>query len=303
MARPFPTALWSAAPTPLTEHLAVDLPSVARMIEQAVADGLHGVFLAGTCGEGMCLPNRERRRLIEVAARTAQGRLQIAAQVSDNSAARILENVEDVAAAGANFAIIAPPYALLNDTPERITALFEEAVQASPLPVGIYDLGAQRAFAIPASGLKRIYLLPNVRFVKDSSADPARRELALAARREKPELRLYNGDEFRFLEYLEAGYDGCMFGGAVAVAAHLRRGVELFAGGRRREAAEVERRMQDKLYGLYGGRDFACWLAGLKHYLVCQGQFTSAASHFGYPLTDECRAFAERAAAAPDFLD
>ena len=34
----------------------------------------------------------------------------------------------------------------------------------------------------------------------------------MAAKKEKPALRLFNGDEFRCLEYLEAGYDGFMAG-------------------------------------------------------------------------------------------
>lgn len=289
-----PQVLWSAAPTPLTPRFEVDLESVERMVRQARTDRLDGLFLAGTCGEGMCLPNRERKRLIRAAVDAAEGKLHIAAQVSDNSAPRIRANLDDMADAGAGYGIIAPPTAMINASPARIVALYEEAIASSPLPIGIYDLGARQAFALPDDALATIYALPGVKLVKDSSADPKRRAHALAARRRKPGLQLLNGDEFKFIDYLEAGYDGALFGGAAVVAPFMHRIAALFAAGRGKDARAVDARMQEVLYGIYGGRELDCWLTGLKYYLQRAGQFSTTASFFGYPLTDECRVFIDR---------
>lgn len=56
--------MWSAVPTPLSSDLKVDESSVVRMVEAAIDDGVQGLFLAGTCGEGPWLPDRERIRLV-----------------------------------------------------------------------------------------------------------------------------------------------------------------------------------------------------------------------------------------------
>ncbi len=298
MTSPARISFWSAVPTPLTAGLQVDEASVGRMVEAAVADGMEGLFVAGTCGEGPWLPDRERRRLVAAAVAASAGRLRIAVQVSDNSVPRILDNAAMAAEGGADYAIIAPPAVMLNATPDRIVALFAEAAQSSPLPVGIYDLGRHRPIAIPQERLKELYLLPQVKLVKDSSGSPERRAAALAAKTQRPELRLFNGDEFRCLEYLQAGYDSCLFGGAAAVAPQLRRIGALFAAGRMAEAAAEEAEMKRALFGIYGGEQIACWLTGLKYYMVQRGLFTTSASFLGYPLTDECRAFIERYAAA-----
>lgn len=286
--------IWSAVPTPLTPDLKVDVASVARMVAAAVSEGIEGLFIAGTCGEGPWLPDRERRRLMDAAVHAAAGRLKIAAQVSDNSVPRILDNAAVAAKAGVDFAIIASPAIMLNATPERIAAHFTEAATECPLPVGIYDLGRHRSVMIPEDSLKAIYLLPQVHFVKDSSGSPERRACALAARREKPKLRLFNGDEFRCLEYLQAGYDGCMFGGAAVVAPELRHIGKLFVAGEIVGAAAVDAEMKKTLFGIYGGESIACWLTGLKHYMVRRGLFTTSASFLGYPLTEECRKFIDR---------
>jgi 4-hydroxy-tetrahydrodipicolinate synthase len=290
--------IWSAVPTPLTAAFRVDAPAVERMVQDAVREGIQGLFLAGTCGEGPWLPDREKQLLVKTAVRAAAGKLKIAVQASDNSVPRILDNAQAAAEAGADYVIIASPATFMNATPERIVAHFTEAVSASPLPVGIYDLGKHRPVIIPEARLKEIYLLPNVHFVKDSSGAPARRLAALAARAEKPSLVLFNGDEFRCIEYLEAGYDGCMFGGAAAIGSHMRRIAALFPAGRMAEALAVEAEMKQILYGIYGGESIACWLTGLKYYLVRRGLFATPTSFLGYPLTAECRAYIERHAAA-----
>ncbi len=285
--------IWSAVPTPLNSDLTVDGDAVTRMVNAAIQDGIHGLFLAGTCGEGPWLPDRERRHLIEFAANAARGRLKIAAQVSDNSTPRILENIYSAAGAGADYAIIAAPALFMNATPARIAALFADTVNASPLPVGIYDLGSHRPITIPTERLSELYRLPNVHLVKDSSGSPERRAIALAAKEERSGLLLLNGDEFRCLDYLQAGYDGCMFGGAAAVAPQIHRIIQLFHRGQFSEAAAVDAEMKRQLYGIYGGEKIACWLTGLKYYMVQRGLFTSTASFLGYPLTDECRTFIE----------
>jgi 4-hydroxy-tetrahydrodipicolinate synthase len=294
MKSPKPVQFWSAIPTPLAASLEVDLPSLEKTVHAAVDDGMNGLFVGGTCGEGPWLPARERHRLVQGAVKAAGGRLKIAAQVSDNSVPRILDNIREAALAGADYVIIAPPATMMNPTPDRITAFYEEAVAKSLLPVGIYDLGARRNFPIPLERLKQIYLLPNVRLVKDSSAAPERRAVALEARHQRPELQLFNGDEFLCLEYLEAGYDGFMFGGAVAVAAQMQRIAAAFQAGRVAEARAVNQEMRAALYGIYGGESISCWLTGLKYYMVRKGLFASTASYLGYPLTDACRAFIEQ---------
>ncbi len=286
--------IWSAAPTPLTPAFRVDEASVERMVQDAIRLGIHGLFLAGTCGEGPWLPDREKQILVKTAVRAAGGKLKLAVQASDNSVPRILDNVQTAAAAGADYAIIAAPATFMNATPERVAAHFIDAVNASPLPVGIYDLGKHRPVIIPEARLKEIYLLPNVHLVKDSSGAAGRRAAAFAARQEKPSLQLFNGDEFRCLEYLQAGYDGFMFGGAAAIAPQLHRIIQLFAAGQVAEAQAVDADMKRMLFGLYGGEAIACWLTGLKYYMVRRGLFTTTTSFLGYPLTAECRAFIER---------
>ena len=100
MHNPAGVPIWSAVPTPLRADLTVDVVSLERMIAASIAEGVEGLFVAGTCGEGPWLPDRERRVLMAAAVKASAGRLKIAAQVSDNSVPRILDNAQMAADCG-----------------------------------------------------------------------------------------------------------------------------------------------------------------------------------------------------------
>jgi dihydrodipicolinate synthase/N-acetylneuraminate lyase len=176
----------------------------------------------------------------------------------------------------------------MNASPANIEALYLEAIEGSTLPVGIYDRGKHSSVYVPDRVLRNLYAHPKVIAVKDSSCDPARRAIALAARRKRPELRLLNGDEFHCDEYALAGYDGLMLGGA-AFNGYLA-GMILRAGreGDAKKAKALQERMNKIMYAVYGGKDIRCWLAGFKKFLIEIGVFSTTENFLRYALTPSC---------------
>ena len=283
------TGVWSATPTPFTEDCRIDLDSVPRLVEQHLRLGVRGLFLCGTCGEGPWMTDEQRRTFIRAVAESANGRLALAAQVTDNSAARILRNMDTVREAGAEIAVIAPPYFLLNATPDNVLALYREAIRNSPLPVGIYDRGTSGAVVVPTEILDELYAEGNVVMVKDSSSDPERRRVALAAREKRSQLSLLNGNEFDCVSYLRAGYDGLLLGGGIFNGKLARKMMDAATRGDWAGADALQRQMNELMWAVYGGRKITCWLSGLKHLLVELGVFRTRTGFLNYPLTPECR--------------
>jgi dihydrodipicolinate synthase/N-acetylneuraminate lyase len=285
----FPS-LWSATPTPLTESLTVDEEAIPALVDHHLSLGVDGLFVAGTCGEGPWLPVRERRRLVQRVREVVDGRMRLAVQVSDNSPARILENAEWALDDGADVVVIAPPTFVMNVSPRTLFNHYGVAITESPLPVCLYDRGPAGGLGLPLEFLKELYLLPNVVMVKDSSADPVRNALALEARRERRDLRLFNGDEFNCVRYLEQGYDGLLIGGAIFNGVLARRIMEEVSLGNLAEAHSLQERMNKLMFAVYGGEKITCWLSGLKRLLVEMGVFNTWKNFPDYPLTPECEA-------------
>lgn len=283
----FLSGVWSAAPTPLDRKMRLDPVAVRRMVKHHIRLGVRGLFLAGSNGEGPWLTDRDRWKLVETAAAAGKGRLVLAAQVTDTSAPRILDNANTARSAGADVAVIAPPLFNLRGRP-RAEDVCLQAIDQSPLPVGIYDTGHHAAFPLSNSTLKKLYLRKNVVMIKDSSGDPARRRLALACRRRRPGLRLLTGMEFDCVEYLQAGYDGALLGGGVFNGYLAGRIIDAVSAGDIEQAQAWQTRMNRLMFAVYGGKSIACWLAGEKELLVRMGIFRTRHNMLGYSLTQAC---------------
>jgi 4-hydroxy-tetrahydrodipicolinate synthase len=259
-------------------------------------------MLAGSCGEGAWLREREKEALTRSTVEAAEGRLRVAIQVTDNSSLRVLDNIEKAAAWGAEIAVVAGPFGFINPTPERMAAHFIEVARQSPLPVGYYELGGKRGIAVPESHLAEVAAEPNIVVIKDSSTSESRRKTFLEARRRRPGLILLNGDEFDCVSYIKAGYDGLMLGGAIFNANLAGRIIHAVRAGDLPEAERLQLRMNDLMYRVYGGTKIECWMSGLKELLVRMGVFSSRSNLFGFPLTDTCRAQIQAALDGSDGL-
>lgn len=280
--------VWSAVPTPFDESMHLDVNAVVRMVEHHINCGVKGLFLGGTCGEGLWMRRKDIFRLTCAAVDSSMGRLTVAVQVTDTSAPRILENIDAAHEAGADIAVIAPPLDNGGHNAKTLMATYMQAIERSSLPVGIYDRGKYGSPQIPVDVLNAAYKHPKVVMIKDSSTDKEHMQIALKAREERPELKLLTGYEFGCVEYLQAGYDGLLLGGGVFNALIARKIIDAVAAGDIQEADRQQERMNELMYAVYGGKEISCWLAGLKHLLVKMGIFSTANLYMDYSLSDEC---------------
>ena len=282
------SGVWSATPTPFTKDLKIDIVAVKRMVEHHLRMGINGIFLAGTCGEGPWMSDFERSRLVRSVKNHAKRKLVIAVQVTDNSASRVIANIQTAKQDGADIAIVAPPLFFLNANNDTLTNHYRQILQKSSLPVGIYDRGRYSSVVIPESVLTEIYADKRVVMVKDSSSDSQRREIALSAREKRPDLRLLNGNEFQCLKYLRAGYDGLLLGGGIFTGFLTNQMINAFQTGDFEKADLLETKIIRMLRVTYGGEKLTCWLSGLKRLMVELGVFRTWSNHLDYPLTNKC---------------
>ncbi len=291
MSKPdFPGGVWSATPTPLNAARRLDADSVPRLVEQHVRLGVAGMMLGGTCGEGPWLRLEDRAELTKTAVAAARGRLRVALQVTDNSAGRVLANIEQAATWGAEIAVVDAPWFFLNGTPERKLAHYREIARQSALPMGFYDRGKHSPNALPESHLAELLAEPNIVMVKDSSQTDTRRDLYVAAMKARPDLVVLDGDEFNCVSYIRAGYSGLLLGGGIFNGAIANQLIAAVRAGNLPEADRLQARMNDLMLRVYGGPKIECWLTGLKELLVQMGVFTTNVNTLDYPLTDTCRA-------------
>lgn len=279
--------VWSATPTPFTDDFRLDVASVRRLVRRHLDMGVAGIMLAGTCGEGPWMSDGVREALTREASQATEGRIPIVVQVTDNSAVRVLDNIERAAKWGAEIAMVAAPYVTLNLSSARLLDHYREIARRSPLPIGVYDGGGTHV--VREADFPTLLAEPNIVLVKDSSASDTRRASYVAARAARPELLLLNGDEFNCVPYIQSGYDGVLLGGAIFNGFMAAEIIRLARQGNLAAADKLQARMNDLMYVVYGGTSIECWLAGLKEILVRMELFSTRKNLLGYALTDHCR--------------
>ena len=288
MTVPSGSIVWSATPTPFLADGSLDETGLSNLVEQHLWLGVQGIFLCGSCGEGPWMPSAQRYALVAAVKRLAGDRLHVAVQVSDNSAARVKENMVPMLDAGADSVVIAPPLLQRHCPPEFLRRYFLEPLESAPLPVGLY------AFKPPVAPPMSLSLWceaaghPAVKYVKDSTCFEDFEHAFIGVKATRPELLLMTGNEFNVVNAVVNGYDGGLAGTGILIGGMLRRALEALAEGDRAAADEWQAQARECLWGVFRP-DRSRWLGGLKHALKYLGLFRDDYMHLSYVLTDEDR--------------
>jgi 4-hydroxy-tetrahydrodipicolinate synthase len=120
------------------EHGRLDEDATAEHFDHLIADGAHGLVVAGTSGEFIGLTEEERRRIIDVGVAAARGRVPVIAGTGWFSTAETLRLTEYAGRAGADGAIVILPY-YQKPTVAELMEHFRAVGRASPIPVMIYN--------------------------------------------------------------------------------------------------------------------------------------------------------------------
>lgn len=294
LSHPDAVRLWSATPTPFNEDLGIDFASMERVIEHHTRHDIEGVMLGGSCGEGPWMPVDDLELLVRHAVDCASGRMKVAAQVTDNSVVRMLRHIDRIASAGADCAVIAAPYFLMNATPARVYAVYRDTIEMSPIPIIFYNRGKSEHYQLTDEFLEELLLLPNLVMIKDSSRNPTSAAIERTAVLQRKGLAVMTGDEFNLATEIADGMEGGFLGGAIFNAPQAGEIIRAAQGGRIDDALALQATMNDFMLQVYGGIEIRSWLSGLKYFLKRLGLFTTTASYLEYPLADMDRAAIDR---------
>src|SRR5436853_1828037 len=134
-----PSGVIPAIPTPFTpDGRSVDEAALRRIVRHVVDGGVDGIMTTGGTGEFPHLSRDERRVVTEVVVAEAAGAVKIFAGTSACATWEAIELTRDAAAAGADAAILVPPF-YFGIPDEMLYRHFEDVASAGILPVVVYN--------------------------------------------------------------------------------------------------------------------------------------------------------------------
>lgn len=148
----------------------VDHDALANVVDHVVSGGVAGVFPNGTTGECASLTAAEREAVVETTVANAGDR-PVLAGIIDTALPDVVDHAERAASAGADAAVVTPPYFHAENRAGGNLAFLERVADESPLPVFVYDIPSCTGNPLAAADAVALADHPNVVGMKDSSGE------------------------------------------------------------------------------------------------------------------------------------
>ncbi len=205
------TGLIAATFTPMHPDGSVNLAPVPAMVDRLAGQGVKGLYVCGSTGEGPSLTTGERERVAEAFAAAAAGRMPVVVQVGCNCVEDARQLARHAASIGADaISAVSPSYFI----PEGVAALVEtlgRITDAAPeLPFYYYHIPRLSGLSLsPLAFLEAAPArIPSLAGVKFSSRDVEVMQQCLAF--DGGRFNILFGVDEMLLSGLAAGADGAV---------------------------------------------------------------------------------------------
>ena len=174
--------------TPFDAQGRIDEAALRATARFMLDQGVHGLVVGGSSGEGYTLETDELQRSVQIALEEADGRVPVLAGIIANSTRNAIRRAQALVGSGISALQITPTHYIYKTDESSMLAHFEEIGRAVDVPILIYNVISWN-YLTPTQLLRVMREVPRVVGVKQSAGDlKALADLMIGAR---PEDRIY----------------------------------------------------------------------------------------------------------------
>lgn len=192
--------------TPFTSEDEIDEEAFRDLIELQIQGGVSGLVVLGTTGENPTISGDERRRIVDLALESAEGRVPVIVGTGTNNTQKSVAHSKAAAKAGADGLLVVGPY-YNKPSQAGFVAHVESIASAADAPIILYNVPGRTSFNLEAeTALQLAEEVPQVVGVKEASGDLQQVGDILLHRPD--DFAVYAGDDEITLPLLAMGGDG-----------------------------------------------------------------------------------------------
>jgi dihydrodipicolinate synthase/N-acetylneuraminate lyase len=159
--------------SPVDESGAVKADVLARLCDDLIGAGVHGLTPLGSTGEFAYLTWPQRRRVVEVVIGAANGRVPVVAGVASTTIADAVFQAREFERLGCS-GILAILEAYFPVADEGVFEYFSAIAGAVSLPVVLYTNPNFQRSDLSLPVIERLSRIPNIGYIKDASSNTGR---------------------------------------------------------------------------------------------------------------------------------
>jgi 4-hydroxy-tetrahydrodipicolinate synthase len=146
---------------------------LARLCDDLIEAGVHGLTPLGSTGEFAYLSRAQKRRVVEVVIEAAAGRVPVVAGVASTTTADAVDQAREWERLGAD-GILAVLEAYFPVADDGVYAYFKAVGEAVGLPVVLYTNPSFQRSDLSLPVIERLSRVPNIGYIKDASVNTGR---------------------------------------------------------------------------------------------------------------------------------
>ena len=167
------SGVFPAATTQFDSESHVDLLATQAVQRALLRDGVHGLVLMGTVGEGNSLSAEEKRTVLRAAVEVSEGKTPVIVGVSEFTTATAMSFARDAERLGATGLMVLPAMVYV-PTPAELEHHFRSIAAVTGLPIMLYNNPPSYRVNIDITTLRRLADVPNIVAIKESAPDSRR---------------------------------------------------------------------------------------------------------------------------------
>jgi 4-hydroxy-tetrahydrodipicolinate synthase len=225
--------------SPLDERGDVHGAVLARLIDDLIKAGVHGITPLGSTGEFAYLNNEQRTAIVRSSIEAAAGRVPVVAGVAATATADAVAQARTYAKLGADGILaILESYFPLKDA--QVEEYFRGIADAVDVPVVLYTNPQFQRTDLTLDVIARLAEHPRIRYIKDASTNTGRL-LSIMNRCER--LEVFSASAHIPAAVMLIGGVGWMAGPACIIPQQSVRLYDLCRAGHWAEAMELQRKL------------------------------------------------------------
>ena len=194
----------TAIVTPMNEN-GVDYDAFGRLIDWQIEQGINGLVVAGTTGEGSTLSDEEHREVLAYAVKRINGRVPCIAGTGSNDTAYAIELTQYACSIGCDAMLVVTPY-YNKATQKGLVKMFNAIADASTKPIIVYNIPSRTGVNIEPATFVELAKHPRIAAIKEASGNLSKmvEEFALL----DGSLDIYSGNDDQIVPTLSMGGKG-----------------------------------------------------------------------------------------------
>lgn len=233
--------LIAATFTPLNQDETVNLQAIPQMVEHLVNQGITGIYICGSTGEGHSLSTFDRKEIVEAFNRAVNKRMKVIVNVGHNSISESCDLARHAESLKVDAISAAPPVYYKISSESQLIRTFERITAAAPqVPFYYYHIPALTGFNFDMEKFLKegAEKLPSLCGIKFTSSEIYEYQNCVNLSREKYQI-LYGKDEM-LLSGLTAGAESVIGSTYNFIAPLYHAVIREFKTGNIEKAAEYQ---------------------------------------------------------------